>query len=93
MKVARCWVKDEPLKRTMFKRNLTGQGRLPQKEARGGARGGSGGRRKQMNKFMGQKMKRKIEGSGAEEGGWSHQWKIFIVRTQEMHTKALGRFN
>lgn len=36
MKVARCWVKDEPLKRTMFKRNLTGQGRLRQKEARGG---------------------------------------------------------
>lgn len=90
MKVARCWVKDEPLKRTMFKRNLTGQGRLRQKEAGGE---GGGGRRKQMNKFMGHKMKKKIEGSGAEEGGWSHQWKIFIVRTQEMRTKALGRFN
>lgn len=51
------------------------------------------GKRKQMNKFMGHKMKRKIEGNGAEEGGWSHQCKIFIVRTQKMHTKALGRFN
>lgn len=64
----------------------------------GGRRRGRGdekrdGKRKQMNKFMGHKMKRKIEGSGAEEGGWSHQCKIFIVRTQEMHTKALGRFN
>ena len=42
-----------------------------------------------MNKFMGHKMKRKMEGSGVKEGGWSHQRKIFIVRTQEMHTKAL----
>lgn len=87
-------MKDEPLKRTVFKRKLTGQGGLGQKEAKGG-RGGEkrDGRRKQMNKFMGQKMKRKIEGSGAKEGGWSHQCKIFIVRRQEMHTKALGRFN
>lgn len=90
-------MKDEPL-RTMFKRKLTGQGGPGQKEAGGGVKGAGGGgvkrgKREQMNKFMGHKMKRKIEGSGAEEGGWSHQCKIFIVWTQEMHTKALGRFN
>lgn len=39
--VGPCWVKDEALKRAMFKRKLTGQGGLGQKEARGvGKRGG-----------------------------------------------------
>lgn len=37
-------MKDEPLKRTMFKRKLTGQGGLGQKEAEGG----EGGMKKEM---------------------------------------------
>ena len=61
---------------------MTGQERLGQTEARKEngvqerARGGE-----KMNKFMGHNMKRKMEGSGEEEGAWSHQRKIFIVRT------------
>lgn len=46
-----------------------------------------------MNKFMGHKMKRKMEGSGAKRRGLKSSVQFFIVRTLEEHTKALRRFN
>lgn len=44
-----------------------------------------------MNKFMGHKMKRKTE--GRKRGPESSVEDFFFFWTQEMHTKAGGRFN